>query len=64
MITITNDQLLEGFLGALGWVLFWYYFKNRAQYSIVVEGFIAWTLVWWLRKIGINLYRNFKKNKD
>jgi len=60
-LSLTDDQLVEGILGALGWVLFFYYFRNRASYSIRTEGFLAWTFVWWLRKFGMNMYAKHKK---
>jgi len=56
MITLTDKQIVEGLLGGSGWILFAYYYKKYASYNIVLEGFIAWILVWFLRKIGMNYY--------
>jgi len=65
MAIITEAQLLEGIIGGTGWILFVYYFKNYLDWSPQTEGFVAWVLVWYLRKIGMNLYSSFKnKNKS
>ena len=56
MISLTDKQLIEGMLGGTGWILFAYYYKKYATYNIVLEGFIAWILLWFLRKIGMNYY--------
>ena len=64
MIKINDEQFIEGIIGAIGWILFWYYFKNIANYDVKIEGFIAWTFVWWLRKFGINAYLDYKKRNN
>ena len=63
MLSINDEQLCEGFLGGLGWVLFFFHFRNRVQYNLAVEGFLAWMFVWWFRKFGMNLYKNYKLKK-
>ena len=61
MININDSQLFEGLLGSIGWVLFFFYFRNRVELPLPIEGFLAWTFVWWLRKIGMNFYSDYKK---
>jgi hypothetical protein len=61
LLSITQEQLIEGILGAIGWVIFWFYFRNKIKYSVPVEGFLAWTFVWWFRKFGQNLHKIYYK---
>ena len=65
MTILTKDQIIEGIVGAIGWILFVYYFKNFMNWSAQIEGAVAYILVWFLRKIVMNLYNSFKnKNKS
>ena len=61
-INVMNDeQILEGIIGGLGFIIWSIYWKNRVQYSIQVEAFFAWMFVWYTRKIGMNFYKYLKK---
>lgn len=64
MIKINDLQIYEGMLGSLGWVIFFYYFRKKVSWPHPIEGFIAWTLVWWLRKAGMWTYINYKKRNN
>tara|TARA_B100000925_G_C22007636_1_gene474439 strand:+ start:1850 stop:2032 length:183 start_codon:yes stop_codon:yes gene_type:complete len=60
---MSKEQLLEGVLGATAFVIFLIYLRQYVEWSVALEGFVAWTLFWWMRKIGINIYRKHKNNK-
>lgn len=64
MIRLTDKELVEGFLGSLGWVMFFFYLRNRLEWPTPIEGFLAWTLLWWLRKIGMHAYVAAKENNN
>ena len=64
---INKEQLVEGVLGASAFVIFIVYLREYVQWNIALEGFVAWTLFWWMRKIGVNIYRiytNTDKSKN
>ena len=60
MFKITDNELWEGVLGSAGWVLFFLYFRNSVQWPSPVEGFLAWTFLWWGRKVGMRMYKDLK----
>ncbi len=64
MIRLTDKELVEGFLGSLGWVMFFFYLRNRVEWPTPIEGFLAWTLLWWLRKIGMHIYKGYKEENN
>lgn len=62
---ISKEQLVEGVLGASAFVIFIIYLRQYVEWNIAVEGFVAWTLFWWMRKIGVNIYRIYiNKHKN
>uniref|UniRef100_A0A6C0JBN3 Uncharacterized protein n=1 Tax=viral metagenome TaxID=1070528 RepID=A0A6C0JBN3_9ZZZZ len=57
---ITEEQIVEGVLGASAFVIFFIYLREYVQWSVALESFVAWTLFWWMRKVGVTLYRKYK----
>jgi len=70
MVQILNDEeFIEAVFGALGWIISSLYFqKTFIKENIIVIGGIAWSIVWFVRKIGMRVYRKlkikYKKNKE
>ena len=63
MFKITDNELCEGLLGSTGWIIFFYYLRSNMDWPTPIEGFVAWILLWFLRKIGMHLYKDLKKMK-
>ena len=70
MLIITDDELLEGLIGGIGWLLAVFYLRNGFyKYklngtNLALIGIVAWCFWWYIRKIGLNLYREYKKTKN
>lgn len=76
MLIINDDQFIEGIFGGLGRVLGYYfiresYYKKDGKYigNPLFVLSITWALVWYIRKVGMNLYKQHKllykqKNKN
>ena len=63
MLLLNDKELLEGITGATGFILFNYFLREHLNLNPVFEMFIAWVLVWYFRKIVINIYVQQFKNK-
>lgn len=62
MLVLKDDEFFEGILGGCGWIIAMYYFKERFKSgNTLVTGFVSWGLLWYIRKVGMNLYRGYKK---
>ena len=67
MLVINDEQFMEGIIGALGWVIAVFYirngmYKHRIKNSnMAIVGGLTWAIMWFIRKIGGNLYKNIKK---
>jgi len=61
---ITDSQALEGILGGIGWLIAIYQVKNviLKDANPIVSGILTWTVLWYIRKIGMNLYQHYKKS--
>ena len=64
-IQIINDtQLFEGFMGGIGSILAVLVFKSSVNPSFKntnIVFIISWCIIWWFRKITMNLYSSYKK---
>ena len=60
---ITEYEIVEGILGAIGFVFFSMFLREYVEMNIFLEGLIAWTCFWWLRKVGLNVYIKLKNKK-
>ena len=61
---ITDTQLTEGILAPMIWVICWYYVKTYINYPRYIEGALAWSLLWLIRKLGITLYKSIKSSNN
>ena len=69
MVLLLNDEeFVEGVFGALGWALSRMYFREIFKMeNFMIIGGVAWTCMWFTRKLGMRLYKGFKErylNKD
>ena len=56
-----KNQILEGLIGAVGWVIFSYYLRGHFSTYPALIGFIGWALIWYSRKAGVNLFNYYDK---
>ena len=74
MIIITDNEFFEGLLGGFAWIIAVFYIRNamylfkkeKKTSNIALIGAISWAILWIIRKIGMNLYKNYKQltNKE
>jgi len=70
MLIITDVELLEGIIGGIGWLLAIYYLRNGFYKhrlngkNVALLGIVSWCFIWYFRKIGMNFYLQYKKNKN
>lgn len=70
MLIINDEELLEGLVGGFGWILAFFYLRNGyyKHYlngtNLALVGLVSWCFLWYIRKISINLYREYKKIKN
>lgn len=70
MLIITDVELFEGIIGGIGWLLAIYYLKNGFYKhrlngkNVALLGIVSWCFIWYFRKIGMNFYLEYKKNKN
>ena len=64
-IQIINDsQIFEGLMGGIGSILAILVFKSTLNPSFKnsnIVFIISWSIIWWFRKITMNLYTSYKK---
>ncbi len=62
MLLLSDSELLEGFSGGIGLVLFHYLTTKNTSHSVMIGLFVAWSFVWYFRKIVDNIYiQSFQK---
>lgn len=64
MVLLLNDEeVIEGMIGGLASVLGVIYYKNayKDDENIIVLSIIGWMIIWFIRKVLMRLYREFKK---
>ena len=62
MLLINDNELLEGMIGAFGFLLI-KMILSKINFNKHLEMFFSWMFVWYLRKILINIYNQQFKNK-
>jgi len=62
MLILNDEQIIEGILGGFGWLLMMYEMKKvlRGRANMYTTSIFAWTFFWYIRKIGMNLYKDLK----
>jgi hypothetical protein len=63
MLLINDEHIVEGIIGGLGWLLTMYQIKQilLKNASVFTSSILTWTYFWYIRKIGMNLYKHVKK---
>lgn len=68
MLIINDEEFVEGIIGALGWIIAIFYIRNGLfkntliKSNMAIIGGFSWTIMWFIRKIGANLYKHIKKH--
>ena len=62
MLLLNDNELLEGIIGAFGFLLI-QMILSKINLNKHLEMFFAWMFVWYLRKIANNIYNQQFKNK-
>lgn len=62
MYFLTNEELIEGLIGAFFYPLIMYFIKKYNLMTLPLYMF-SWLFVWILRKLGVELYKHFYYNK-
>tara|TARA_B110000467_G_C18069829_1_gene340727 strand:+ start:42 stop:464 length:423 start_codon:yes stop_codon:yes gene_type:complete len=67
MLLINDEELLEGLIGGIGWILAVFYIRNGLykykfkDSNYALAGGVSFAIMWYIRKIGMNLYRQYKE---
>jgi hypothetical protein len=63
ILLIDDTQIIEGIIGGLGTGFSSLLFKHYLKINMFLAIILAWMLTWFLRKIFINFYNEYKKHK-
>lgn len=56
-LLLSDIEFVEGFLGALGWILAHIYFKRYfKKENLFIVGAVCYLIVWFTRKLWLNVY--------
>ena len=62
MLLLTDAEFFEGIIGGIGWIIAIYYFRRiQKKTNLALVGIVSWAILWYFRKIAMNLYNNAKK---
>jgi len=65
MILLTDNEFFEGILGGFAWIIAMYYVKHslkeKGQANFALVGLVSWSILWYIRKVGMRLYKDGKK---
>ena len=63
MKILTDDEFFEGILGGIGSLAAIYFFQKQERKSgnLLIVLIISWAIYWYIRKIGMNIYKQQKK---
>jgi hypothetical protein len=62
-LVLGDEEFFEGLLGGLGWILSVRYFRHAHSGNPVIAGFVGWMSLWFIRKMGMRIYRDWRKDK-
>jgi hypothetical protein len=63
MLILTDSEFFEGILGGVGSLAAIYFFQKqeRKTGNLFIILVISWAIYWYIRKAGMNIYRQQKK---
>jgi len=63
MKILTDDEFFEGILRGIGSLAAIYFFQKQERKSgnLLIVLIISWAIYWYIRKIGMNIYKQQKK---
>ena len=65
MRLLTDDEFIEGMIGGVGWIIAIYYIRYSHIYerggNIPLVGLVSWSILWYIRKIGMHIYKDIKR---
>ena len=66
MKILSDDEFFEGMLGGFSFLVANYFFKKQEMNkgNILVVIILSWACFWYIRKVGMNLYRQHKKDNN
>ena len=63
ILLIDDNQIIEGIIGGFGTAFSSILFKRYLKISMFLAIVLAWMLTWFLRKVIVNVYTDYKKHK-
>jgi len=66
MKILSDEEFFEGILGGFSFLVANYFFKKQEinKGNLLVIVMLSWTCFWYIRKSGMNLYRQYKKENN
>lgn len=67
MLLMNDEEFWEGIIGGLGWVFAIFFIRNGLykykfkKSNVAIAGAVTFAFWWFIRKVGMNLYRQWKK---
>jgi len=64
MLLLSDNEFAEGIIGGLAsiFVLYFYRKQERHKGNLFIIILVSWAIFWYIRKIGMNLYKQEKKD--
>jgi len=61
MLILNDEQFVEGFIGGFAWIIsVWYIRRQLKDQNILIVGLCTWAILWYIRKILMNFYKQYK----
>ena len=69
MIILNDTEFAEALIGGFGWIVAIFFIRNGLYkkydtVNIALIGGLSWGILWSIRKIGMNIYRYIKNNRN
>ena len=64
MLIINDDEFIEGIIGGFAFLIILWIFRGYLRLNWLERAGIIFPLTWVIRKIGMNLYKTYKKNME
>tara|TARA_B100001059_G_C17734883_1_gene528287 strand:+ start:480 stop:917 length:438 start_codon:yes stop_codon:yes gene_type:complete len=69
MIILNDTEFAEALIGGFGWIIAVFFitnglYKKYDTVNIALIGGLSWGILWSIRKIGMNIYRYIKNNRN